>query len=69
MGSGEIAEERTKKQLYYIQIVNIITTMLTVINLSLDFEGQSSNFRFIVDCLDFAFFTLTIILLVIKTIL
>ena len=69
MGSGEIAEKRTKKSLYYLQIANIITTVLSVVNLSLDFEGQSRNFRFIVDCADFAFFTVAIILLVIRIVL
>ena len=69
MGSGEITKERTKKRIYYLQIANIITTVLSVVNLSLDFEGQSRNFRFIVDCADFAFFTVMMILLIIRIVL
>ena len=40
-----------------------------MINLSLDFEGQSSNFRFIVDCIDFALFLLIVILVIIQVVL
>ena len=52
-----------------IKIVNIVITVITAINLSLDFEGQSQNFRFTVDCADFSFFTVTFILLIIRIVL
>ena len=52
-----------------MKIANIVIAILTTINLALDFEGQSKDFSFIVDCIDFAFFTLTITHLVITTIL
>ena len=52
-----------------MKIFNIFITALTTLNLALDFEGQSQNFRFIVDCIDFAFFTLAVLHLIITIIL
>ena len=52
-----------------IKIFNLFLSILSAINLSLDFEGQSQKFRFIVDCIDFGFFILIIIPIAITIIL
>ena len=47
-------------------VINHIAIILTCVNLSLDYHGQSSEFKFVVDCVDFAFYVVMLAMIMAK---
>lgn len=42
-------------------MVNNVLVLLCCLNLCLDFHGQDAKFKFVVDCIDFAFYLLFVV--------